>query len=556
VEATDARLTLATEEIDTATPDAAMTIAPADLTLTKISETVIALVNRSRRDADATASAIAIRATVRPPATVSAPPILTGTAAAQATEAVVTSTTEAVTTVAPEQATDAIGAATLDAATEEAPPTDAVPTATLEAAMTIAPDGLTLTKISETVVALVSRSRRDADATASAIAIEATVRPPATLSAPHLSTGTAAALATEAVVTATSDAVATVAPSQVTDAFGAATFELATDEAPPRTTDAVPAATLEAVTTVAPTDLKLTTIGETVVALVNRSRRDADATASAIANQATETPSATAAATAPVAAALTPAKTVLTVDNTDTPASRIPSALTASVTPTAADGISRAPTVESTATPLPFYFARLIPTPTAFGSSGEPPPPACEVEQAWEIYEVQAGDTLLSLAVATGSSLIELRDGNCFEPIRAVFSGDRLLVPRIPSEATTVPAPPQAGDITLHSEGCDQPEAQILLPAPGAIVHDIFALHGSALLSRGGHYRISLKTNAVDDYHMYWISEQSIHDDVLGLVNTEVFGAGTHRIRLEIVDRYGETISGGICDIPVEFGAP
>ena len=210
-----------------------------------------------------------------------------------------------------------------------------------------------------------------------------------------------------------------------------------------------------------------------------------------------------------------------------------------------------------TATMLPFYFAYLIPTPTAYGYVEDAARLDCAVEESWLSYEVQTGDTLLALALAADSGLIELREGNCFESIRGIFAGEKLLVPRLPEQPVEAPAP-----IVLSEEqespvvGCDTDLATIVAPKPLGIVQDIFALVGSARIPAGGRYQVAIKPAWSDAYHPYLESDQSVNGDVIGLVNTEIFGDGSQRIKLTVSNREGEAIEGGICDIPVVFGSP
>ena len=101
---------------------------------------------------------------------------------------------------------------------------------------------------------------------------------------------------------------------------------------------------------------------------------------------------------------------------------------------------------------------------------------------------------MLSLALSTGSSLIELRNGNCFEPIRGIFAGERLLVPQLPEPLAATPLPMFPTDDEVNEViGCDRRSAQIVSPMPLANVEDVFAISGSALLPEGGRYHIALK---------------------------------------------------------------
>ena len=164
---------------------------------------------------------------------------------------------------------------------------------------------------------------------------------------------------------------------------------------------------------------------------------------------------------------------------------------------------------------------------------------------------------MLSLALSTGISLIELRDGNCFEPIRGIVVGEVLLVPQLPKLPVAAPAPEFPTDGAVGAVlGCDSRRAQIISPAPLDLVEDVFAIIGSALLPEGGRYRIALKPGWSEEFYPYLISHQAVHSDVLGLVNSEIFGPGAQQIQLTVIDRDGELIEGGLCEVPVSFGAP
>ena len=215
-----------------------------------------------------------------------------------------------------------------------------------------------------------------------------------------------------------------------------------------------------------------------------------------------------------------------------------------------------APIVSPTLTPLPFYFAYLVPTPTAYRPLEDDFHIDCQVRQDWVPYEVREGDSLLSLALSSGTSLVELRDGNCFEPIRGIFAGETLVLPQLPELPFEVPAPDFSFDDAAGATvGCDDRSARIVEPAPREHVEDVFALIGSARLPDGGKYHIALKPSWSEEYFPYLASDHAVRNDVLGLINTEIFGAGAHRVRLTVLDNDGKLIEGGICEIQVLFGS-
>ncbi len=212
---------------------------------------------------------------------------------------------------------------------------------------------------------------------------------------------------------------------------------------------------------------------------------------------------------------------------------------------------------DETATPLPAVFAHLIATPTAFGAVDPDADADCEIVETWLPYEVRDGDTLLALALATGSNLIELREGNCFGPVTGIIVGDIIALPEMP-ETPIEPATPlfPVSDDAYQVVGCDSGLAMIVEPAPMSMLQGVFAVRGRAQVPAGGKYRISLKAPWTPEYHRFLDVERSVSDDVIGLINTEIFGPGLQRLRLEIVGGDGEILEGSDCEVPVVFRAP
>ena len=154
---------------------------------------------------------------------------------------------------------------------------------------------------------------------------------------------------------------------------------------------------------------------------------------------------------------------------------------------------------------------------------------------------------------------MELRDGNCFEPIRGIFAGETLLMPQLPEILfIEVPAP----EFSLDDAAVARRLAAItnrlglLRRRRWNMMEDVFALVGSARLPAGGHIKSRLSRAGLKNTFCTLVSEQVVIDDVLGLINSEIFGAGAHRIQLTVFDNNGELIEGGICEIGVIFGSP
>ncbi len=180
----------------------------------------------------------------------------------------------------------------------------------------------------------------------------------------------------------------------------------------------------------------------------------------------------------------------------------------------------------------------------------------CEPQSDWLPYTVQEDDTLLSLALAADIALIELREGNCFNPIRSIFPGEQLMLPRRPQSADMgAPVFPAAGE-RMTAVGCESELASIHAPPAMTELKGIFALIGNAMMPEGGSYRLSLRPAWSDRYTDYLEFDSPVEDDVLGLINVEIFGPGLHWLRLSLIDDTDEIIQESFCEQPVVFAAP
>lgn len=66
-------------------------------------------------------------------------------------------------------------------------------------------------------------------------------------------------------------------------------------------------------------------------------------------------------------------------------------------------------------------------------------PNDCTVQDDWEIYVIQRGDNLVTIASRTGSTVDELTAANCLENPNRVRAGQELYVPNLPETATQRP---------------------------------------------------------------------------------------------------------------------
>ena len=214
-------------------------------------------------------------------------------------------------------------------------------------------------------------------------------------------------------------------------------------------------------------------------------------------------------------------------------------------------------TATITPTALPAVMAYMIATPTAYGSTAEDVEPACSVRDDWIPYDVKRGDTLLALALATNTDLITLREANCLSPINGILAGDSVVVPALPDLPLTMPEPviPRATQ-EYRSGGCALPDVQIQSPLPGAQLSGIFAVTGRANVPEGGRYEIAIMPAWSEQFHQLLKVNISVEDNVIGLVNSEIFGPGLQRLRLALLDKDGSRLEDSVCEVPVVFLAP
>ncbi|MCY4246853.1 MAG: LysM peptidoglycan-binding domain-containing protein, partial [Chloroflexi bacterium] len=206
-------------------------------------------------------------------------------------------------------------------------------------------------------------------------------------------------------------------------------------------------------------------------------------------------------------------------------------------------------------TALPRFAAVLLPTPTLHGVAEQKLLGGCRVREDWLDYQVQPGDTLFALALQSETSLIELREGNCFTYVRGLLPAENIRLPRLP----LLPAPPTplpVADRDFAARGCNVRAAAFVNLAPLSELAGIVAVNGSADAPPGGSYRLSIKPSGHSDFALYLESGQAKQDEVLGLLNTEIFGGGLHNLRLEVLDAEGEPINAGFCEISLVFQAP
>ena len=175
----------------------------------------------------------------------------------------------------------------------------------------------------------------------------------------------------------------------------------------------------------------------------------------------------------------------------------------------------------------------------------------------WQSYVVQPGDNLLFVARAINSTVYDIQEGNCYEPIRSVFVGETVLLPQLPNTPIQIVEPVLLSEgMNTTPIGCLTGDTQILMPQSLESVQGIFAVLGTARSADFAYYKIEIRPEWSDVYSLYLKSDVPVEGDLIGLVNTEVFGTGVHRLRLTVVTINDQIAENGVCEIPLLFTAP
>jgi outer membrane biosynthesis protein TonB len=235
--------------------------------------------------------------------------------------------------------------------------------------------------------------------------------------------------------------------------------------------------------------------------------------------------------------------TAPTVTLTQTRASQPTATFTASATVTRTP--TKAPTVAQTSTAA----ATLMRTPTSTGqsvvSSTSPTTVSvCIAPFGWVVYQVRPGDTMVSIAQLTGSTVDGLRASNCLASINQIREGDRLYVPGVPAVEPSVSG--------LEVQGCTDGSTQISGPDPGDRVRGSFTLVGTAAQSNFAYYQIEIRPDTSNTFNFYARSVNPVVDGILGTIDLRVYGTGLHWVRLSIVND-GGMVTTRPCAIPLYF---
>jgi len=202
-------------------------------------------------------------------------------------------------------------------------------------------------------------------------------------------------------------------------------------------------------------------------------------------------------------------------------------------------------------------FAGILPTPTLPASptvavDATRTPASCDLPRGWTTYRVRLGDTLFAIALATNSTVSELRAANCIDDVDNITSEESIYVPRVPRRpvSTQVPSDVRPG---LAAFGCLDPRVQILSPGVAARVSGVFTVSGTATREDFGYYKIEVRPDWAEIYNFYLDSYSPVENGSLGVINAELFDDGLHWIRLTVVDERAGIPAGATCEVPLIF---
>jgi hypothetical protein len=273
---------------------------------------------------------------------------------------------------------------------------------------------------------------------------------------------------------------------------------------------------------------------------------------------ATERPTQTATQVPPTSTHTPTIKPSATATLTHTPSStptKSPATNTPTSTPThtATAAPSATPTLTKTRTPIPTLTftptltltrtATTVPTPVQTTT-----PVVCIAPFGWLIYTAQPGNTLASIAEASGTTVAELRTANCLQPTASVRIGDNLYVPRLPLFVT--PLPTARPDAVLVAQGCTNPGTVITSPVSGQGVTGTILIRGTAYAEDFAYYRIEARPDTSQTYNFLLRADATVVNGNLGIIDSRALTAGLNWIRVSVVDTAGNvTITP--CAIPV-----
>lgn len=176
-------------------------------------------------------------------------------------------------------------------------------------------------------------------------------------------------------------------------------------------------------------------------------------------------------------------------------------------------------------------------TPTPDGECVPPP--------GWREYIVQRGNTLFTIATATGTTVGELQQANCIEDADVIFPGQTIYVPPLPSQIT--PTPVELSPVL----GCATGGAQITSPAVGQRVRGAVVVRGTANVEDFGYYTLSIRPDTALSYVTVYDSTVPVIEGVLAEVSLREFDRGIAWLRLNVIDTAGYNAPNATCAIPI-----
>jgi len=114
-----------------------------------------------------------------------------------------------------------------------------------------------------------------------------------------------------------------------------------------------------------------------------------------------------------------------------------------------------APEIETEVRPTATLLPTATPAATVLPTDAPASIPVCQPDNGWLPYIVQPGDTLFAIARRVGSSVEELKNGNCLGDASRIDVGQQLTLPALPPTAaapTAMPTiPTETAAPTIHS---------------------------------------------------------------------------------------------------------
>lgn len=217
---------------------------------------------------------------------------------------------------------------------------------------------------------------------------------------------------------------------------------------------------------------------------------------------------------------------------------------TATFTPTR----TPSPTNTPTRTPRPTETSGIRPTPTGTHTPIAPIlDPVCTPQAGWYSYTVRSGETLSMISRAVGASIATLQRANCLQDVNQIYAGQRILVPRMPAEASSLPGITPGADLVI--EGCSAPSTQITNLTAGQLISGTFSVRGTASAPNFQYYKIEVRPDFARVFNFYSRSEMPVENGLLATIDAAIFGRGLHWIKLTVITDVYQTP----CVIPVIF---